>query len=116
MNETKESAPKLGKRELPTPDQFPIYLKVVGMGKIDPKSINKCIYKLTGPRDYMMASVINTSVDVRIRCYDKVNANVFDEYLAGSPEYKVVTFDEFEKLLLEVNETMLAYARQGVVI
>lgn len=105
--EQKESAPKLQKRAAPTADEYPIYLKNVDFGKIDPAQKNKCVYKLTSPNSYAMVSLVNGSADFRVREYRTTESEVYQQYLKGSFEYKVVDAIEFEKVALEVNAAML---------
>ncbi len=103
QNETTPTVPKLISRTTPTENEFPIYLKNKESG---------AVYKLLSPKNYVSASMINGSIDIRVRNYDKVVTNVFDEYMKGSPEYIITNADDFHDVLHKIVNGLVSVSTQ----
>lgn len=105
-------SPKLNKRITPTNDQYPIFMRNTTTGKMEKDMVNKTIYKLTSANSYIVLSIVNNSVDMRIREYsDKVPSEIYQQYLVGSFEYELTTDYEFEKLYNEVEGLTRAWVQ-----
>lgn len=90
------------------PDRFPVYLKGTNYAGAN-KAPNGVIYKFDSPRKFMKTSIVNDSIDIMLRDYpEKVTAHVFDAWMRGSKEYELTTKEEFDQLLLETTNQMMA--------
>ena|ERR1017187_4366684 len=100
------SQPKKQARKSPSIEDFPLYIKSVGHGKLEsdgPES--RCIYKFINAEKWMVVSIINGSVDVKIR-EQRTPSFVFDEWLKGEFNYVQTDVKEFTDLMSDVQAHM----------